>query len=729
VTTPGRGHSRAVHIELLSGASIRSDNDVVAALPAGSRAAVALARLAVAPAGTVTRDGLADAVWGDKLPPTWQAALRNVVADVRETLTQAGLPGGLRAVDGGYSLDLPRGSTVDVLTLERDSEAAGRALRSGDHAAALRQAASAVDLAGRPVLPGAQTEWVDALRDRVQDMRAALAVSAAEATVALGDFAAAERLARIAVDAAPSREDGHRLLIRALAASGNRGAALAAYERCRDSLEREFGTRPSEETERVRREVLGEPSRGRNRLGATPAIGAWPRNADYGLGLARTALEAGEFEDAVGAASRALDVLTSAGEPDPLRRLDLLIVLGAAQRALGDEDGFGTLDGAVAKARELGDSERLAEAALAFAHSGAAADESYVDDLKRDLYEEALTALGGGDPARRARLLGHLAVAHAFVRGGPEGRRAGEEALALARLVGDDGTRVRVLTTVRRSLTGALEVELQERIEDELLALAERLDDPGAQARALLWRFHTRVEQGRGDDLETLLDAADRVVAGLRMAHYHHTLAYTRAALVTLRGDLATGEALLEEAAAIGRGRGLAEPIIEAIRLAQLVAVRHEQGRAAELRDQAVALFGGAGLPPWLGMVALVEAEAGHAEAADRALAGFLDNYARSGPTLLGPVGVAAHTAHPIARLRARAHAETLHPLIAPFAGRAAYLAYFAGPVDFALGLLAETLGRPGDAGRHFADATAFCERLDAPLWTQRCREHAAGRA
>ena len=55
------------------------------------------------------------------------------------------------------------------------------------------------------------------------------------------ELPAAERAARELVDAAPFRESGHLLLMRALAASGNVAEALAAYERLRILLRDELG--------------------------------------------------------------------------------------------------------------------------------------------------------------------------------------------------------------------------------------------------------------------------------------------------------------------------------------------------------------------------------------------------------------------------------------------------------------------------------------------------------
>jgi DNA-binding SARP family transcriptional activator len=52
------------------------------------RTRVALARLVLARGEPVTRDALAEALWSDALPPTWEAALRTVVADVRTVLAE-----------------------------------------------------------------------------------------------------------------------------------------------------------------------------------------------------------------------------------------------------------------------------------------------------------------------------------------------------------------------------------------------------------------------------------------------------------------------------------------------------------------------------------------------------------------------------------------------------------------------------------------------------------------
>ena len=128
-------------------------------------------------------------------------------------------------------------------------------------------------------------------------------------------------------------------------------------------------------------------------FGAAAPLGDWRRAVRYALPVARTAYEAGIYEDVIAVATRALAALRDADEPDPRTRIDLEILLGGAQRALGAARGFETLQAAFAAARERADPERMADAALAFSHAGALTDEGFVDDALLHCYEEAVTAL------------------------------------------------------------------------------------------------------------------------------------------------------------------------------------------------------------------------------------------------------------------------------------------------------------------------------------------------
>ena len=73
------------------------------------RAEVAFARMAMEAGRRVSREALADAIWDDHWPASWESALRNVIVTLRRWLGTAGLDGAaiLRTVTDGYRLALP----------------------------------------------------------------------------------------------------------------------------------------------------------------------------------------------------------------------------------------------------------------------------------------------------------------------------------------------------------------------------------------------------------------------------------------------------------------------------------------------------------------------------------------------------------------------------------------------------------------------------------------------
>jgi LuxR family transcriptional regulator, maltose regulon positive regulatory protein len=74
----------------------------------------------------------------------------------------------------------------------------------------------------------------------------------------MGDGQSAIDLYLMALDADGSCEELHQSLMRCLAREGQPSAVAAAYHRCRASLQRHFGTKPSEVTEQLYREGCPE---------------------------------------------------------------------------------------------------------------------------------------------------------------------------------------------------------------------------------------------------------------------------------------------------------------------------------------------------------------------------------------------------------------------------------------------------------------------------------------
>src|SRR6185369_9262456 len=113
----------------------------------GRRGRVLFAYLVAERNHPATREELADVLWGEQLPPTWQPALRTVLSTIRAALTAAA---------GRYQLVLPPGTEVDVEAAERDVVAARRLLAAGEPARAAEHADAARAVAARSFLPGAE---------------------------------------------------------------------------------------------------------------------------------------------------------------------------------------------------------------------------------------------------------------------------------------------------------------------------------------------------------------------------------------------------------------------------------------------------------------------------------------------------------------------------------------------------------------------------------------------
>jgi predicted ATPase/DNA-binding SARP family transcriptional activator len=215
---------------------------------------------------TVSRDELADRLWPTRLPPTWDAAVRNVITRLRQTLatTAFGNEEVIVSTGDGYQARLPDGTVVDIEDAAIDVEDAQRLLALGQPAAASARLRNATATLAAPVLPGLEGAWVDLVRARCHALRIRALEDLASASLAEERPRDAVAIAQEAVALAPLHESAHRLLMRAHARSGNRADALRAYSRCRQTLVEELGVGPDAETEHMYLELLlaGDPAEG-----------------------------------------------------------------------------------------------------------------------------------------------------------------------------------------------------------------------------------------------------------------------------------------------------------------------------------------------------------------------------------------------------------------------------------------------------------------------------------
>jgi DNA-binding SARP family transcriptional activator len=189
----------------------------------------------------VARDELIELLWPTTLPADPGETLSALLSRTRRALGSDVLVGRRE-----LELVLAPDAWIDLEAAQDAADAADAALADGDFGSALDAAGRCEEIARRGFLVGDDSTWTHERRDEVRELRlrALEAIAAAGTALGSGALPDAERAARAAVEAAPFREPGHRLLMAAVAARGNVAEALRAYERLRVLLRDELGTAP-----------------------------------------------------------------------------------------------------------------------------------------------------------------------------------------------------------------------------------------------------------------------------------------------------------------------------------------------------------------------------------------------------------------------------------------------------------------------------------------------------
>lgn len=229
-----------IHVRLLGGMDLRGADGraLDAALRQPKRLAVLVYLLCARPRGFHRRDKLAALFWPELPEERARAALRTTLTRLRDDLGD----------------DVLRSRGADELAV--DSELVRCDLLELEQRLARGDVMAAADLHTGPFLDGVHVEgvaeefesWIAQERTRVVTELVGALRGASAGAQAAGDLAAARQLLGRARDLAPLDELVARELIALHLAAGDRGSALAAYERLRETLRREFGVSPSEQT-------------------------------------------------------------------------------------------------------------------------------------------------------------------------------------------------------------------------------------------------------------------------------------------------------------------------------------------------------------------------------------------------------------------------------------------------------------------------------------------------
>src|SRR5437867_5882048 len=412
------------------------------------------------------------------------------------------------------------------------------------------------------------------------------------------------------------------------------------------------------------------------------------------------------YEDAAVLFERALEVLAEARPADARERCELLLARGGAQWKVGDGPGAReTFRQAADIARRIGDAPLLARSALGFAGEGSRllwVRSAVVDQPRIELLEEALHRLGDGDPGLRAQLLARLAI-NLYWAPQPERVLAlSEEALTLARRLGDP---CQPAAALRARLVALWRPEMEEErfaIADEIVSLGQRTGDRELSLLGHRFRIVGFLERGDVVAADREIEAWAQIAGELRQPLHLTDLAIWRATRAIMDGRFADGEEQAKRAVELGQREHDAQPTMR--HEIQTFVLHVHQGRL----DQPVGRSqprSDVPAPMFLRCArAFVWSETGRQTEARRELSALAKEgfpLPRDGAWVVYMSLLSAAAAE----LNDRASAAQLYDLLVPYAGRvgigAAGLACW-GSVSYYLGLLASTLGRVADAIRHY---------------------------
>jgi DNA-binding CsgD family transcriptional regulator/DNA polymerase III delta prime subunit len=490
------------------------------------------------------------------------------------------------------------------------------------------------------------------------------------------------------------------------------GAALAA-------LEERAGHDPSA--------LLGELAHHALRAGLDQSD---PRPYRYARRAADHAVASLAFEEAVRLFELALSALRSHETSDADReRLETLLALADARRRSGRfRAAMETFAAAFPQARMVGDAEAMARAA------GGYEDALLADggprspaDASIRMQEEALCALEPEDSAARVRLLAGLARALFFSGDRTRPPSLVDQALAIARRLGDDVALVAALHAKRIIIWGPDRLPERLSVATELMTLARRVDDVELELEGWQWRLFALLEAGRAATFDAELAGYAALAREVAQPLFIFKAETWRHARALMAGRYDEVEGFIEEALGVARHTEATSIAADASLL--LFHLRVAQGRCAEV----VEVFRGFAdrhpeLPVWRFVLNVVLAEAGRTPEA-RALSEHLaaagygdvpDDYFR--------LMIHVFAAEVCVRLGEREHAALLYERLLPYRDQAAVvLPNHLGSTAGHLGALAALLGRWDDAEAHFqaaesADRHAGARARLAQTLTQHAR-------
>ena len=447
-------------------------------------------------------------------------------------------------------------------------------------------------------------------------------------------------------------------------------------------------------------------------FGAAAPFDQSGRGVEYNVRAARAAVGALAFDEAAAQLRRALEL----GIEEPARRAEIFLELGDASHRAGKAlDALGAFRSAAAIARELGDPQLLARAAIGY--ENACWRPGFADQGAVELLAEAVDALGGERSALRVGLLAGLARALDFRGDHDRALAVRTEAETMARQLDDRPALATVLVRSYWSFASSPLVEILDML-TEARDLGDQLGDTELRAEAMAWRVPAFVAlcdmESARREVAVLRETAEQTAQPFIL----HVTEHYGAAIALCDGDLERAEELAERSHEWSRlltGRDAS-----GVYGIQMFNIRREQGRLAELAPVVRILAGDENRAgPWAPGLAALLAELGMEAEARRTLARVAaEGLDRFRETLW--LASLTYLTDACAELQDEETAALVYPFLEPFATTNVMIGHLVscfGAADRYLGMLAATLGEYERAEEHFERALELNRRMGARTW------------
>jgi hypothetical protein len=401
---------------------------------------------------------------------------------------------------------------------------------------------------------------------------------------------------------------------------------------------------------------------------------------------------------------QALDLEAQESEPDPETNLDLRIGLGVAQRQSGVAAYRETLLDAAHRAIELGDTERLAEVALA--NQRGFSTLFVVDEERVQILETVLELVPDGRPDK-VLLLATLLTELSF-----DGRAQGREslvdsAISLAQSTPDHATAARALTSLMAGMNVPALTKRAKGVSTEAIRRAEAANDPVILYWAHSGRVHVATRTGQMEERKASLSILDSLVTKINQPTVVWDYHLIQALHNLLIGDSDQAEIEATQAVEIGMASG--QPDAAVLFGTQIMTTHWQRGTSTDLIPLlADAVTENPDTPVFAACLTLTLAEGGRYDEAMRRLQQFADDGFGFPMNAAWITGMCCY-AEAAVILKALEVSRALFDILAPWRDLVLFeYATVGNHVSHYLGCLAALLERYDEADNFFSQSCQF---------------------